>query len=71
MRNGDGVVDVHFDAGRLGALVSLAAEGGDGGESWQAVVNQWIDAGNTIIAIGEYRGTCAGRSMKTAFVSAP
>ena len=36
---------------------------------WQAVVSDWIDAGNTIVAIGEYRGTykATGRSMKAAF----
>lgn len=36
---------------------------------WQAVVSEWIDAGNTIVAIGEYRGTykATGRSMKAVF----
>jgi uncharacterized protein len=36
---------------------------------WQAVVREWIDAGNTIIAIGEYRGLykATGRSMTAAF----
>ncbi len=36
---------------------------------WQAVVNEWLDAGEAIIAIGEYRGTfkATGRSMTAAF----
>ncbi len=36
---------------------------------WQAVVSEWIDSGNTIVAIGEYRGTykATGRSMIAAF----
>ena len=36
---------------------------------WQAVVSEWLDAGEAIIAIGEYRGTykATGRSMTAAF----
>ncbi|MBY0589638.1 nuclear transport factor 2 family protein [bacterium] len=36
---------------------------------WQAVVTEWLDAGEAIIAIGEYRGTfkATGRSMTAAF----
>ena len=26
-------------------------------DMWQAVVSEWLDAGEAIIAIGEYRGT--------------
>jgi ketosteroid isomerase-like protein len=36
---------------------------------WQAVVHQWLDAGETIVALGEYRGTfkATGRSTVAAF----
>lgn len=38
-------------------------------EAWQAVVERWLDAGEAIVALGEYRGThkATGRSMKAAF----
>lgn len=38
-------------------------------EVWQAVVERWLDAGEAIVALGEYRGThkTTGRSMKAAF----
>jgi uncharacterized protein len=38
-------------------------------EVWQAIVEEWLDAGDTIIALGEYRGThrLTGKSMKAAF----
>ena len=38
-------------------------------KSWEAPVNEWIDAGETIIALGEYRGAHArtGKSMTAAF----
>ncbi|MBF2004903.1 MAG: nuclear transport factor 2 family protein [Chlorogloeopsis fritschii C42_A2020_084] len=38
-------------------------------ETWQAVVEEWLDAGDTIIALGEYRGTykSTGKSTKAAF----
>ena len=38
-------------------------------ETWQAVVDEWLDAGDTIIALGEYRGIhkSTGKSMKAAF----
>jgi hypothetical protein len=37
--------------------------------AWQAPVHEWLDAGDTIVAIGEYRGThkATGRSMTAAF----
>ena len=37
--------------------------------SWQAVVNEWRDAGHAIIALGEYRGTHreTGKSTVAAF----
>jgi len=36
---------------------------------WQAVVHQWLDAGETIVALGEYRGVykATGRSTTAAF----
>ncbi len=36
---------------------------------WQFNVNQWIEAGDTIVALGEYRGTNrdTGRAMRAAF----
>ncbi|MBA4148176.1 MAG: nuclear transport factor 2 family protein [Verrucomicrobia bacterium] len=38
-------------------------------ESWEAPVSEWLDAGETIIALGEYRGTHkrTGKSMMAAF----
>ena len=38
-------------------------------EVWQAEVSEWLDAGDAIIAIGEYQGIykATGRSMKSAF----
>lgn len=38
-------------------------------ETWQAVVDEWLDAPDTIIALGEYRGTykSTGKSMTAAF----
>ena len=38
-------------------------------ESWQAVVDRWLDAGEAIVALGEYRGThkATGKSMRAAF----
>ena len=37
--------------------------------AWQAPVTEWLDAGRTIVAIGEYRGTHkeTGKSMAAAF----
>ena len=37
--------------------------------AWHAPVAEWLDAGETIVAIGEYRGTHkkTGRSMTAAF----
>lgn len=37
--------------------------------SWQAVVHEWLDAGKTIVALGEYRGThrVTGKSTVAAF----
>jgi ketosteroid isomerase-like protein len=36
---------------------------------WRAVVAEWLDAGDTIIALGQYRGTfrATGRSTTAAF----
>jgi ketosteroid isomerase-like protein len=38
-------------------------------EGWRAPVAEWIDAGDTIIALGEYHGTnkSTGKSMRAAF----
>ncbi|YAF96389.1 MAG: nuclear transport factor 2 family protein [Nodularia sp. CChRGM 3473] len=38
-------------------------------DTWQAVVEEWLDAGDTIIALGEYRGTykTTGKSTTAAF----
>jgi ketosteroid isomerase-like protein len=38
-------------------------------ESWEAVVDEWIDAGDTVVAAGKYRGTykASGRSTTAAF----
>ncbi len=38
-------------------------------ETWQVVVDEWLDAGDTIIALGEYRGThkSTSKSMTAAF----
>ncbi|MHB8368972.1 MAG: nuclear transport factor 2 family protein [Leptospirales bacterium] len=38
-------------------------------ESWEAVVSQWLDAGEAIVALGEYRAVykATGKSMKAAF----
>lgn len=36
---------------------------------WQASVVEWLDAGEVVVAVGEYRGTyrATGRSMTAAF----
>lgn len=38
-------------------------------ETWEAPVHEWLDAGDTIVAIGEYRGKHkqTGKSMRAAF----
>ncbi len=38
-------------------------------ESWQAVVDRWLDAGDAVVALGEYRGRAkaTGRDMTAAF----
>nr|EES53253.1 MAG: Ketosteroid isomerase-related protein-like protein [Leptospirillum ferrodiazotrophum] len=38
-------------------------------ESWEAVVSQWLDAGEAVVALGEYRGVykATGKSMQSAF----
>lgn len=33
--------------------------------SWQAVVTEWLDAGQAIVALGEYRGTHRGTGKST------
>lgn len=41
-------------------------------ESWEADVSQWIEDGETVVALGEYRGVnkATGKSMKAAFAHA-
>jgi uncharacterized protein len=38
-------------------------------ESWQAIVTEWLDAGATVVALGEYRGVykATGRAARAAF----
>ena len=38
-------------------------------QSWQAIVEHWLDAGEVIVALGNYKGTfkSTGRSMTAAF----
>lgn len=38
-------------------------------ETWEAPVREWLDAGDTIVAIGEYRGKHkgTGKTMQAAF----
>lgn len=38
-------------------------------ETWQAIVDEWLDTPDAIIALGEYRGThkSTGKSMTAAF----
>ena len=38
-------------------------------ETWQAVVEEWLDVGAVVVALGEYRGTYkrTGRSTRAAF----
>ncbi len=38
-------------------------------DAWQAVVEEWLDAGEIIVALGEYRGTykSTGKSTTAAF----
>lgn len=38
-------------------------------DAWQAVVEEWLDAGDAIVALGEYRGTykTTGKSTTAAF----
>jgi ketosteroid isomerase-like protein/ribosomal protein L40E len=42
-----------------------------GGEwqDWQAAVGRWLNAGDSVVALGAYRGTCrrTGKSMQAAF----
>ena len=41
----------------------------DNWQHWQAVVEEWLEAGDVIIALGEYRGVhrVTGRSVVAAF----
>ena len=38
-------------------------------ESWEAIVSHWLDAGESVVALGEYRGVnkATGKSMQSAF----
>jgi hypothetical protein len=41
-------------------------------DDWQVIVSEYLDAGQTIVALGEYRGThkVSRRSMRAAFAHA-
>lgn len=41
----------------------------DSWEDWAASIDEWLDAGESIIALGEYRGTfrATGKQMTAAF----
>ncbi len=55
--------------GAEAALTNVFAKFRQEWDVWQAVVDEWLDAGEAIIAIGEYRGTfkSTGRSMTASF----
>ena len=38
-------------------------------DSWEAIVSVWLDAGEAVVALGEYRGVnkTTGKSMNAAF----
>ena len=38
-------------------------------DSWEVIVSHWLDAGEAVIALGEYRGVnkITGKSMQSAF----
>lgn len=38
-------------------------------DSWEAIVSHWLDAGESVVALGEYRGVnkATGKSMRSAF----
>jgi ketosteroid isomerase-like protein len=57
--------NVGADAVLQGVFVRFGADWLD----WQADVQQWLDAGETIVALGQYRGTfkATGKSTNAAF----
>lgn len=52
---------VGVDAIFAGVFSRFAADWLD----WKAVVHQWLDAGDTIVALGEYRGTFRATDKST------
>jgi uncharacterized protein len=50
-------------------LKDVFARFGTEWSAWRAVVTEWLDAGETVVALGEYCGThqATGRSMTAAF----
>ena len=50
-------------------LTGVFARLGEEWAEWQAVVHQWLDAGETVVALGEYRGIyrATGKRMCAAF----
>jgi uncharacterized protein len=42
---------------------------GEAWDGWEAGVGRWLNAGDSVVALGAYRGTCrqTGRSMQAAF----
>jgi ketosteroid isomerase-like protein len=52
---------VGADAVLSGVFAKFGADWVD----WQAVVHQWLDAGETVVALGEYRGTYKATAKST------
>lgn len=55
--------------GALAVLDNVFAKFRQDWDVWQAPVSEWLDAGEIVVAVGEYRGTykATGRSMTAAF----
>ena len=56
-------------AGAETVLNEVFAKLGAEWETWQAEVGRWLDAGDSIVALGSYQGThrATGKSMTAAF----
>lgn len=65
----DGFPNGGTHTGALTVLDGVFARLGQEWSTWGAHVSEWLDAGGSIIAIGEYQGTHAStrRSMRAAF----
>ena len=57
--------------GAVTVLDHVFARLGRDWSTWQAHVTEWLDAGSSVVALGEYRATHAttGRSMRAAFAN--